>query len=282
MDRQLDVGCATFVALLASALVSKVPYALLVMILGLILAAVKLSHAENDRGPVFHLWHPYTQLPDRSEWQAGVLQAGIGQLPLTTLNSIIAVVHLSADLLPQISTPSVTSIGLSVAFMNLIGCWFGAMPVCHGSGGLAAQYRFGARSGASIIFLGTVKLLLGIFFGETLVDLLNKFPTALLTVMVLAAGLELASVGESLNTTGARDVEKEPELAERKRRWTTMLVTVGLLVAFKNDAVGFIAGMLCHWSYDVPKLLSRLRRRLAGTPSMSSLHEEQTLLPEHD
>jgi Molybdate transporter of MFS superfamily len=268
-----------FIALLMSAMVPRTPYALLVLILGLVLAAINLGRLEGIYGPAFHLWHPYTQVPDKNEWRVGVLDAGIGQLPLTTLNSIIAVVHLSADLLPEIPAPSVTSVGLSVAFMNLFGCWFGAMPVCHGSGGLAAQYRFGARSGASIIILGAAKLLLGFFFGETLVDLLKRFPTALTTVMVLAAGLELASAGESLNTRGARDVEKEPEEAERKRRWMTLLVTVGLLVAFKNDAVGFVAGMLCHWSYEVAEMLAKVKRRGHDSyPANVSLPEEQSLL----
>jgi Molybdate transporter of MFS superfamily len=268
-----------FVALLMSATVPQTPYAILVLILGLVSAGINLGSSEGNRGPAFHLWQPYIQVPDRQDWKAGVLDAGIGQLPLTTLNSIIAVVHLSVDLLPEVPTPSVISIGLSIAFMNLIGCWFGVMPVCHGSGGLAAQYRFGARSGASIIILGIAKLLLGFFLGETLVDLLKGFPTALITVMVLAAGLELASVGESLNTRAARDVEKEPEEVERKRRWMTLLVTVGFLVAFKNDAVGFIAGMLCHWSYEVTEMLAKLKRRArASYRSNLGLPEEQRLL----
>ena len=268
-----------FIALLISAKFPKAPYALLVLIVGLALAGIELSHLEGSHRPAFRLWHIYVQMPGRSEWKVGILDAGIGQLPLTTLNSIIAVAHLSADLFPETPTPSVTSIGLSVAAMNLFGCWFGAMPVCHGSGGLAAQHRFGARSGASIIILGTFKLLLGVFFGETLVDLLRRFPTALLTVMVLAAGLELAGVGESLNTQQARDMEKEPGEVERKRRWTIMIVTTGLLIAFKNDAVGFIAGMLCHWSYELPKILSRIRRRgLQTERSEGRLHEAEDLL----
>ena len=48
---------------------------------------------------------------------------------------------------------------------------------------------------------------------------------------------------------------------ERSRRWTVMMVTVGLLVGFKNDAIGFIAGMLCHWSYDIPKWWEKARSR---------------------
>lgn len=272
-----------FIAMLVTATFPRAPYALMMFILGLILAVAKLRHIGDGDLPGFQLWRPYSQVPDIGEWKVGILDAGIGQLPLTTLNSIVAVVHLAADLLPGTPIPSVTSIGLSVAAMNLFGCWFGAMPVCHGSGGLAAQYRFGARSGASIIILGTFKLLLGLFLGETLVDFLRRFPTALLTVMVLAAGLELASVGESLNTTGARDVEKDPGQGERKRRWTTMIVTSGLLVAFKNDAIGFIAGMLCYWSYKLPGILTgSRRRRFESWRSEERLPEEANLLPPHD
>ncbi|KAJ5510557.1 hypothetical protein N7453_002660 [Penicillium expansum] len=265
---------AAFVALLLTNIYRRVPYALGVLVLGLVFAIIRTTLAGHM--PSFEVWHPFTLVPNPLEWRVGAVDAGIGQIPLTTLNSIVAVVHLANDLLPNVRTPSITHVGLSVAGMNMIGCWFGAMPVCHGSGGLAAQYRFGARSGASVIFLGLLKLLIGFLFGETLVDLLKQFPAALLGVMVIAAGAELLSVGESLNTSGARDLSQAdagllsnmeqhigPLLTdeERSRRWTVMMVTVGLLVGFKNDAIGFIAGMLCHWSYDIPKWG---RRRVAA------------------
>ena len=157
------------------------------------------------------------------------------------------------------------------------------MPVCHGSGGLAAQYRFGARSGASIILLGLFKMILGFFFGESLVGMLKVYPKSLLGVMVLAAGLELAKVGESLNY-GARDLWEVSEAGaggvgvgggdlegrkaqrrlsdeERRERWTVMFMTVGLLLAFRNDGVGFVAGMLCHWTYQTSKLWGAWRGR---------------------
>ncbi|KAK7899876.1 hypothetical protein LTR67_003622 [Exophiala xenobiotica] len=137
----------------------RTPYALILFLLGIVFAVIRTTGDQHHHLPGFRLWRPYTQYPSSSEWKTGILDAGVGQLPLTTLNSVVAVTHLAADLLPDIQTPSVTSIGFSVAIMNLLGCWFGAMPVCHGSGGLAAQYRFGARSGASIIFLGLLKLM---------------------------------------------------------------------------------------------------------------------------
>lgn len=203
----------------------------------------------------------------------------VAQLPLTTLNSVIAAAALAADLMggPGFpgATPSVTELGLSVAVMNLVGCWFGAMPVCHGAGGLAAQYRFGARSGASVILLGVLKLFLGLFLGTSLLDLLGSFPKAILGIMVIAAGLELAKVGQTLNH-GASDlwegsvsndgeggvgsvVKRQREISdeERAERWTVMLVTTAGIVAFKNDAVGFAAGLVTFYAYGVSHAAER-------------------------
>ncbi|ODH46367.1 hypothetical protein GX48_07558 [Paracoccidioides brasiliensis] len=258
------------VVLALTTVYDRVPYALIVFLVGIVFAFVSLALSHHGL-PSFGIWHPRFSIPVGHEWRVGIIDAGIGQLPLTTLNSIVAVVYLAADLLPEVETPSTTAIGLSVAAMNLLGCWFGAMPVCHGSGGLAAQFRFGARSGSSIILLGSFKLIVGLFFGNTLVGLLRQFPTAFLGVMVIAAGLELASVGESLNTARAWDLSKHARLAgtnvlsneEKKRRWTVMMGTIGMLVAFMNDGIGFLAGMVCHWTYMIPGLVERVQEEFS-------------------
>jgi len=292
-----------FIALLATQKMQKVPYALLIFILGLVLS---LFTAGAHNLPSFRVWHPTTFVPSWAAFKTGALDAGLGQIPLTTLNSVIAVTYLSADLLPNIPAPGVTEIGISVAVMNLIGGWFGAMPVCHGSGGLAAQYRFGARSGASIILLGSFKIILGLLFGESLIGLLREYPRSLLGIMVLAAGLELAKVGESLNY-GARDLweasdsQEEDTVREglkhqrtlsdeeRKERWTVMFMTVGFLLAFKNDGVGFIAGMLCHYFNQASRVWAewesqRIRRENGGTrrnrQATTVEEEEEQLLVE--
>jgi hypothetical protein len=126
--------------------------------------------------------------------------------------------------------------------------------------------------------------------------------------MVLAAGLELAKVGESLNH-GARDLwetDSVPEehtgrqqdklqrpLSEQERmdRWYVMFMTIGGLLAFKNDGVGFIAGMLCHWSCQSSAVSWSWRgwRFLSnGSPwktrqsrQATTLEEEEQLLSEH-
>lgn len=285
-----------FITLLFTQGFPKVPYALLIFLLGLLFSVCLV---EPGHLPAFKIWNPQVYVPSSASFKVGAIDAGLGQIPLTTLNSIIAVSYLSADLLPDTPAPSVTSMGISVALMNLIGGWFGAMPVCHGSGGLAAQYRFGARSGASIILLGLFKVIFGLLFGETLVGLLGQYPKSILGVMVLAAGLELAKVGESLNH-GARDLweasesdatpnelgeggeeetKRQRDLTdeERRQRWTVMFMTVGGLLAFKNDAVGFAAGMLCHWFYRLPELMVTLRK-WRSKDSTRGVEEGESLL----
>src|SRR5205814_6147517 len=120
-------------------------------------------------------------------------KASLPQIPLTTLNSVIAVCALSVDLFPERpATPR--RVAVSVGLMNLAGAWFGAMPMCHGAGGLAGQYRFGARTNGSILFLGAAKMLVAVLFGSSLMALCRSFPASVLGVMLAFSGLELPLV----------------------------------------------------------------------------------------
>jgi hypothetical protein len=164
------------------------------------------------------------------------------------------------------------------------------MPACHGSGGLAGQYRFGARSGSSIIFLGSVKFLLGIvclFEPTPIMGVLSNIPKSLLGVLVLAAGIELAKVGESLNTN-ARDLRvldgeqswdgkdvREIGESERRDRWSTMLVTVAGILAFRNDAVGFVAGLVWHWGIKTARSLQQARDEANERPFWRSVGHQR-------
>ncbi|KAI5283925.1 hypothetical protein KEM54_001725 [Ascosphaera aggregata] len=294
-DNYFWVGAA-FVGLLVANIHRRVSYGLILFAACVVIACIRIS--SDQEVPSFSLWKPTRDdiiLPDGPSWKTGIVEAGLGQLPLTTLNSVLAVVYLAADLLPSLGSPSMTAVGYSVGMMNLIGCWFGAMPICHGSGGLAAQYHFGARSGTSIIMLGVLKIVIGVLFGETILSLLWKFPTSLLGVMVVAAGLQLASVGESLNTGKAWDIaERQQWLSasglpstresavaligdeERRQRWNIMLATVSMLLAFKNDGIGFLAGMTCHWAYQFSSVVDMVRRHLEqGQIRLGETHNNQ-------
>ncbi|KAI5861195.1 hypothetical protein GGS23DRAFT_157652 [Durotheca rogersii] len=276
-------AAVAFVLLVLTQRMRRFPYALVVFGVGIAFAFVgiaigpepSLNPHHHRKLPRWSTWEPRFAVP---RWTAEAIGMGVAQLPLTTLNSVIAVGALAADLRgpSELAPPGVGALGLSVAVMNLAGCWFGAMPVCHGAGGLAAQWRFGARSGASVVLLGAFKMAVGLAFGESLLDLLAAFPKALLGVMVVAAGLELAKVGRSLNY-GAPDlweesVEQRGDGAtvrkqhrkvsdeEREERWTVMLTTAAGILACRNDAVGFSAGLLCHWAYRLADWVERRRR----------------------
>eukprot|EP00850_Spirogloea_muscicola_P010446 SM000061S19273 [mRNA] locus=s61:499335:500997:+ [translate_table: standard] len=146
------------------------------------------------------------------ELRVGFLRGAVPQIPLTLLNSVFAVCDLSNHLFPDRRKCRPGLVAASVGVLNLCGCWAGAMPVCHGAGGLAAQYRFGARSGASILFLGAGKL----------------FPKSLLGVLLLFSGLELAVVALDLPS------REDGMLA---------VLTASASLAGKSTAGGFTAGM---------------------------------------
>ncbi len=129
--------------------------------------------------------------PAAANWNVGLLRGAVPQFPLTMLNSVIAVCALSSDYFPGRGV-STRRMALSVGVMNLLCVPFSGMPMCHGAGGLAAQYRFGARSGGSVIMLGGVKLAAGLLLGAALIGILQDYPMAILGPMLIFAGVELA------------------------------------------------------------------------------------------
>ncbi|CAE5964802.1 unnamed protein product [Arabidopsis arenosa] len=208
-------------------LLSSIPSALIVFAIGLVLCFIRDPSIFKDLkfGPAkFHIlrisW---------DDWKIGFVRAAIPQIPLSVLNSVIAVCKLSNDLFDK--ELSATTVSISVGVMNLIGCWFGAMPVCHGAGGLAGQYRFGARSGLSVIFLGIGKLIVGLVFGNSFVRILSQFPIGILGVLLLFAGIELAMASKDMNT-------KEDSFI--------MLVCAAVSMTGSSAALGFGCGVVLY------------------------------------
>jgi predicted benzoate:H+ symporter BenE len=220
------VGIAGLAVVLLLAESTRWPTALLVFASGLLLAALGHPQAINSLRVGFSL--PHLGWPSRADFEMAIWRAALPQIPLTTLNSVIAVCALSADLFPERpATPR--RVATSVALMNLIGGPFGAMPMCHGAGGLAGQYRFGARTNGSILFLGTAKMLLALLLGSSLLTLLGVYPKAILGVLLAVSGLELGLV--------CRD-QTSREAA------TIMLGTAAATLALPNMATGFAVGWL--------------------------------------
>jgi MFS superfamily sulfate permease-like transporter len=203
----------------------RIPAALLVFGIGLValLAGTPelLSHTE------FGITWKLPSLPNWNDLATGVWHGAVPQIPLTTLNSVIAVSALSYDLFP-LRPAEPRKIAISVGLMNLICCPLGGMPMCHGAGGLAAQYRFGARTGGSIVALGGIMMVLALLFGGSLLLWLQEYPRSVLGVLLIFSGLELAMV--------SRDQTK-------RANFFIMLLTAGLCLGI-NTAVGFVIGWL--------------------------------------
>lgn len=131
-DDNLLWAIGAFIVLYGTSRIPRFPVALAIFCMGLILAVIRVRTTHGSL-PKFGVWMPFVlTIPLPEDFANGFGVAGVGQIPLTILNSVIAVKYLSEDLLPYRPAPSVTSLGVSVGLMNLVGCWFGAMPVCHG------------------------------------------------------------------------------------------------------------------------------------------------------
>jgi MFS superfamily sulfate permease-like transporter len=76
--------------------------------------------------------------------------------------------------------------------MNLLAAPLGGYPMCHGAGGIAGHYRFGARTATAPLLIGGVFLLLGVLLGDSAFPLLALIPTAVLGGLLFFSGLELA------------------------------------------------------------------------------------------
>jgi MFS superfamily sulfate permease-like transporter len=222
----IAVGVAGFGFVLLLSSSHKVPAALALFVGGLGLAAAGSPETLSHLRLGINLPHFVPLSWD--DFRSSFFRAALPQIPLTTLNSVIAVCALSVDLFPN-RPARPRRVAVSVGVMNLTAAWFGAMPMCHGAGGLAGQYRFGARSSASIIFLGAVKIILAVFLGGSLLALLHVYPKSVLGVLLAISGLELALV--------ARDQTERPAA-------TVMLSTAGAVLALGSTATGFAIGWI--------------------------------------
>jgi MFS superfamily sulfate permease-like transporter len=121
----------------------------------------------------------------------GAVLLAIPQIPLTIGNSIFATKSIFQILFPNRKPVSTKKISLSVGVMNVISAFLGGIPVCHGAGGLAGHYRFGARTGGALVIIGSVLAVLGILYGDAIMYIFNLIPLSILGVLLFFAGLEL-------------------------------------------------------------------------------------------
>mmetsp|Transcript_26029 Transcript_26029/g.38475 ORF Transcript_26029/g.38475 Transcript_26029/m.38475 type:complete len:553 (-) Transcript_26029:67-1725(-) len=229
------------------------PVGIYLFLIGSIFAIITLTNSPQDYDlPLRFFGAPVaTWVISDIRWEdykVGLLEGAIPQLPLTTLNSVISVCCLAHALYPEKrignrddAVVSRREVSISVGLMNLLLCPFGGMPNCHGAGGLAGQHRFGARHGASVVFLGVAKICLAVFFGASVLTLLDAFPSAVLGVMLTIAGQELATTGITLLLTKSAEYDRD--------NIVIAIVTAMVIVALGKTHIGALSGWVVYMIY---------------------------------
>jgi hypothetical protein len=170
----------------------RVPPAIPVILLGVVYAlAFKVTGRTFQDAIGFSL--PEARTVTLDSIVAGFLLLALPQIPLSLGNSILATRQIAEDLFPS-KKITVRKLSLTYAAMNLVNPFLGGVPTCHGSGGVAGHYTFGARTGGSIIIYGAIFLTLGLFFANGFSEVVQIFPLPVLGVLLFFEGAALITM----------------------------------------------------------------------------------------
>ncbi len=219
----LMLGAVSIALILLLRRSRRLPAALAVVGLGVVLMALR---GDLSGRITVGLSLPRLALPSMRDMWQGMVGAGVAQIPLTLTNAVLATSAIIAELFPD-KRVSEDRLLLNMGIMNIVSALFGGMPMCHGSGGLAAQYYFGARTGGANVLEGLLELALGLLLGGSLVALLSAFPLALLGGMLGVVGISMGIP------------------ATRLTRWSLGIALLTAAVSMvTNMALGYLAGLL--------------------------------------
>lgn len=194
MGASPGLGLFTMVLLLVLLAAPRLPAALIALVaagaLGHLLDVAGLESA----GGVDIVAHavPFA-MPGWADIQQALSVAVLPQLTLTLMNAVVLTALLAQDYFGERArhvTPA--RLCLTSGLANLLLTPLGALPMCHGAGGLAAHYRFGARSGTAPLMLGLVLLVLAALPGNAALMLLAAIPMAAVGALLLMAAAQLA------------------------------------------------------------------------------------------
>ncbi|MGK2856080.1 MAG: putative sulfate/molybdate transporter [Thermoanaerobaculia bacterium] len=167
----------------------KIPGALPVLALGVAYAMLfRLDQGHLVRSFGFDL--PLFSAPSLADITTGFIVLALPQIPLSLGNSVLATRQLAEDLFPERNI-TIRKIGFTYSLMNLVSPWFGGVPTCHGSGGMAGHFTFGGRTGGSVVIYGSLFLVTGLFFGAGFDQIVSAFPLPILGVLLLFEALAL-------------------------------------------------------------------------------------------
>lgn len=131
--------------------------------------------------------------PAAADWRVALADLALPQLALTLTNAVLLTAVLARDAWGAAAarvTPR--RLCLTSGAANLLLAPLGALPMCHGAGGVAAHRRFGARSGGAPVLLGLALGALALAPADLRAAILGAVPAATLGALLLVAAADLA------------------------------------------------------------------------------------------
>lgn len=186
------LGAAMVIALVVLMRVPLMPSTLIALLLAVLVGqAVGLNEAWPTLEP--GMAAPALVLPGAEDLKHALGATVLPQLALTVTNAIIVTAAMSREMFGgSAGRATPVNLALSSGIANVALAPLGALPMCHGAGGLAAHYRFGARTGAATAMIGIALLALGLIFSHQAAGLIALVPFAAVGALLLFSAVELA------------------------------------------------------------------------------------------
>lgn len=225
----LIIGLAVFLMVLTLLDNKKLPAALAALAAGII-AGLLLGGFDSLR---FSLGPTEIRFisPSLKDFWIALIMLILPQIPLTIGNACVGTADTCYSLFPKnplLSKAKAGKFALTMGIVNFPAGFFGAAPMCHGTGGLAAHYRFGARTGGAPVMIGALLVVMALAFGEFGFTLLAMIPNSVLGVLLIFAGLELCPLIRSLRSN---------------EEYFVALLIAGIALAVPNMAWAFVIGI---------------------------------------
>jgi sulfate permease, SulP family len=178
-------------------------------------------------------------MPTVSDLTFALMVLVLPQIPMTLGNAVIANADLSGQYFSE-QGRRVThkALCISMALANLMSFFLGGMPMCHGAGGLASRYRFGARTGGSNLIIGAIFIALALCLGKNLMGVVYLLPMAALGILLIFAGAQLSLTLLDMNT---------------RKDLFVPIVILGITLS-ANLAAGFLVGIVVAYALKSEKL----------------------------
>ena len=226
----LIIGLVVFILVLVLLDNKKLPAALAALIVGITagLALGGTSGLRLSMGPT----DIRLITPTLADFWTAFIMLILPQIPLTIGNACVGVADTCYSLFPNnplLSKAKAGTFALSMGLVNFPAGFLGAVPMCHGTGGLAAHYRFGARTGGAPVMIGMLFVIVALAFGELGFALFATIPNSVLGVLLIFAGLELCPLVRSLKAN--------------EEYFVALLIT-GISLAVPNMAWAFGIGII--------------------------------------